>query len=72
MTKWKYMVESVQITERWGAKRQADEFERFQTRLDVFGSEGWELVAFESVPLTGGFSGNVKGYVYLALFKQPG
>jgi hypothetical protein len=28
-------------------------------------------VAYEATPMTGAFTQNVKGYAYLALFKQP-
>lgn len=67
---WNYLVEQIQITERWGAKRQLEEFARFQARLDMLGADGWELASFESVPLMGGFTRKLKGYVYLALFKR--
>jgi hypothetical protein len=28
-------------------------------------------VNYEAVPMTGSFTGNIKGYAYLAMFKQP-
>jgi hypothetical protein len=28
------------------------------------------MVSYESVPLTGHFTGNVKGYAYLTFFKR--
>ena len=44
---------------------------RFNQRLNNLGSAGWELVAYAATPMTGVFTQNVKGYAYLALFKQP-
>ncbi len=29
------------------------------------------MVSFDTVPLTGHFSSNIKGYVYLTFFKRP-
>ena len=60
------------ISERWWRrKRQAQELTRFNQRLNNLGSAGWELVAYEATPMTGTFTNNIKGYAYLALFKQP-
>ncbi len=67
---WSYHIEHSQIVERWGAKRQAEEVARFNERLNELGKYDWEMVGFESVPLTGGFTGNVKGYAYLTFFKK--
>ena len=71
MTRWEYHVEQVNISERWSAKRQKEEVEVFRVLLNKMGSEGWEMISYESVPLTGHFSGNVKGYAYLTFFKRP-
>jgi hypothetical protein len=29
------------------------------------------MVSFDTVPLTGRFSNDIKGYVYLTFFKRP-
>lgn len=71
MTTWEYRVESSQIVERWSGKKQAEEVAAFQGRLNAIGAEGWEMVSFDTVPLTGRFSENIKGYVYLTFFKRP-
>jgi hypothetical protein len=72
MTRWSYHVEAMHISERWWRrKRQAQELTRFNQRLNNLGSAGWELVAYEATPMTGTFTNNIKGYAYLALFKQP-
>ena len=68
--KWYYHVEHSHIVERWSAKRQAEEIKQFNERLNVIGEHGWEMIGFESVPLTGGFTGNIKGYAYLTFFKK--
>jgi len=72
MTRWSYHVEAMNIPERWWRKkRQAEELTRFNQCLNNRGSAGWELVAYAATPMTGVFTQNVKGYAYLALFKQP-
>jgi len=72
MTRWSYHVEAMNIPERWWRrKRQAKELTRLNQRLNNLGSAGWELVAYQATPMTGTFTSNIKGYAYLALFKQP-
>ncbi len=71
MKKWQYQVEQFSMTDRWSAKRQAQELERFNQRLNQMGTQGWEMVSYESVPMAGAFSGSVKGYAYLLFFKRP-
>jgi hypothetical protein len=39
--------------------------------INTMGVEGWEMISFDTVPLTGAFSNNIKGYVYLTFFKRP-
>ena len=68
--RWEYAIESVTVAEKWGSKRQAQELEQFQARLNQYGANGWEMIGFETVPLTGTFSGNIKGYIYLCFFKR--
>jgi hypothetical protein len=68
---WEYQVESVKVIERWSQKKQAEEVASFQSSLNAKGRENWEMVSFETIPLTGSFSGNVKGYVYLVFWKRP-
>jgi hypothetical protein len=70
MRTWEYHVEQYNMSDRWSAKRQAEELRQFNVRLNTIGGEGWEMVSYESVPLTGAFSGNVKGYAYLCFFKR--
>jgi hypothetical protein len=71
MTRWSYHVEAMNIPERWWRrKRQAKELMLLNQRLNNLGSAGWELVAYEATPMTGTFTSNIKGYAYLALFKQ--
>lgn len=67
---WEYHVEQINISERWSAKRQQEEVERFRNYLNTMGAQGWEMVSYESVPMTGNFTGNVKGYAYLTFFKR--
>jgi hypothetical protein len=69
---WEYHVETINISERWSAKKQQEEVERFRVRLNSIGAEGWEMISYESVPLTGTFTNSIKGYAYLTFFKRPG
>jgi hypothetical protein len=71
MAGWEYRVYAAEIVQRWSEKKQAEEVAAFQERLNGLGTEGWEMVSFDTVPLTGHFSSNIKGYVYLTFFKRP-
>ena len=55
---------------RWSAKRQREDVERFRNYLNTMGAQGWEMVSYELVPMSGNFTGNVKGYAYLTFFKR--
>lgn len=69
--KWEYWVDTLNMSDRWSAKRQAAEVEKFRVYLNEAGAQGWEMISYESVPMTGAFTGNVKGYAYLCFFKRP-
>ena len=71
MTTWEYAIDSHQITDRWSSKKQREEIVNFEAKLNIRGGQGWEMIGYESVPIVGGFSGNVKGYAYLVLWKRP-
>ena len=58
------------MSDRWSAKRQQEELVAFNTTLNAAGDNGWELVSYESVPLTGSYSKDVKGYANLLFFKR--
>ncbi len=69
---WEYRIEEMRLTERWGAKRQAAEFAQFCQTFNDIGDEGWELVSYQAVPMTGGINTEkINGYSYLAIFKRP-
>lgn len=68
--KWEYKVEAVTVSDRWSSKKQAREFELLQERLNRLGSEGWEMLSYESIPTLGSISKNLKGYAYLVFFKR--
>jgi len=71
MVQWEYKVAQQNISDRWSAKRQVEEVIAFNEVLNSLGKDGWELVSYEAVPLTGTFTNNVKGYAYLLFFKRP-
>ena len=68
--KWEYYVGEMNISERWGTRRQQEQFDAFRVWLNQAGANGWELISYESIPLTGHFTDKIKGYVYLAFFKR--
>lgn len=70
MGNWEYHIEDLTITEKWNSNKQAEELGRFKERLNLLGSEGWELVSYEAIPLVGRWSNNIKGYAYLGLLKR--
>lgn len=70
MKTWEYEVIEMNISEKWSSKKQAQEVEAFRVRLNELGSEGWEMINYQAIPLTGSLSGNIKGYAYLAMFKR--
>ena len=69
--KWEYMVESVSMNERWSNKMQDKEISNLEKMLDSYGNEGWEMLSYESIPMYGTFSKNLKGHAYLVFFKRP-
>lgn len=71
MVQWEYYVTQQNMSDRWSAKRQAEELVSFNTTLNNAGLAGWEMVSYEAVPLTGHFSDKIKGYAYLLFFKRP-
>lgn len=70
MAMWEYKSESINITERWNAKKQAESLQAFSNHLNSLGSQGWELISYQNIPLMGNITGNVKGQLYLAIFKR--
>jgi hypothetical protein len=70
MPVWEYKVENVSIADRWSAKGQTQEIINLQNRINVLGTEGWEMISYESVPMFGAFSSKLKGYAYLLFFKR--
>jgi len=63
--KWEYHVEQIDISARWGPDRSTQEMEALRIKLNHLGRLGWEMVSYESIPMTG------KGYAYLTFFKRP-
>ena len=69
MTTWEYRIESIPLQEKWFGK-QPQEFQRFLGVFNDIGSEGWELVSYQAMPLFGSITGNQRGTIYLAVFKR--
>ena len=67
---WQYHIEHWSSSERWSTKKQNREVEAFQERLNELGQAGWELVSYETIPITGSITGQQKGVTQLAFFKR--
>jgi hypothetical protein len=70
MPKWEYLVEELTITDKWNSKKRDEEFEKFSNKLNSLGSQGWELISYQAIPLVGSWSKDVKGYAYLGMLKR--
>ncbi len=70
MKQWEYAIDSYQLTDKWSSKAQKEEVVKFEATLNWRGSEGWELVGYQSVPIVGGFSGKINSYAYLCIWKR--
>jgi hypothetical protein len=70
MSKWEYLVEELTITDKWNSKKKAEEFDKFSSKLNSLGSQGWELISYQAIPLVGNWSKDVKGYAYLGMLKR--
>ena len=70
MQKWEYKVESMTMADRWSAKKQEQELNDLRSGLNTLGSQGWELISYESIPMYGSFSSKLKGYAYLLFMKR--
>lgn len=69
-SRWEYRIESIPLQEKWFG-RQPQEFQRFLGVFNQIGSEGWELVSYQPMPLFGSITGNQKATLFLAIFKRP-
>ena len=70
MPKWEYLEEELTITDKWNSKKRDEEFEKFSQKLNSLGSQGWELISYQAIPLVGSWSKDVKGYAYLGMLKR--
>ena len=70
MKKWEYTIASVEMNEKWSSKKQEREIVSLEERINGMGAEGWEMISYESIPLIGTITGNLKGYAYLVFFKR--
>ena len=71
MTRWSYHVEAMNIPERWWRKKRQADVDPLQSAPQQPRVHGLGARRLRATPMTGVFTQNVKGYAYLALFKQP-
>ena len=69
--RWEYRIEQIPLQEKWFGK-QREEFDRFLGVFNRIGSEAWELVSYQAMPMHGAITGAQKGIIFLAVFKRPG
>ena len=70
MPQFEYHVETLALTDKWNAKKQADEMAKLTAELNAKGAEGWELMGLHSFDLVGGITGASKGNITLTLWKR--
>jgi hypothetical protein len=50
---------------------QAAAIQGMRDKINALGAEGWEMISYESIPMYGSFSNQLKGYAYVTFFKRP-
>jgi len=61
---WEYWIEEQRLSDKWGSKRQAEEIARFREFFAAAGANGWELVSYQAVPMTGSINtSSINAYV---------
>jgi hypothetical protein len=68
---WEYHVETIDLTAHWTKTMQAAAIQSMRDKINALGGEGWEMISYESIPMYGSFSNNLKGYAYVTFFKRP-
>ena len=63
-------METLALTDKWNAKKQAEELAKLTEELNAKGAEGWELMGLHSFDLVGGITGASKGNITLTLWKR--
>jgi hypothetical protein len=71
LQKWEYHVETIDLTSHWTKAMQAAAIQTMRDKINALGAEGWEMISYESIPMYGSFSNNLKGYAYVTFFKRP-
>jgi hypothetical protein len=71
LAKWEYHVETIDLTSHWTKTMQAAAIQNMRDKINALGAEGWEMISYESIPMYGSFSSNLKGYAYVTFFKRP-
>jgi len=71
LKKWEYHVETIDLTSHWTKAMQAAAIQTMRDKINALGKEGWEMISYESIPMYGSFSKNLKGYAYVTFFKRP-
>lgn len=70
MRQFEYDIQRFAITDKWNAKKQAEEMARLTQQLNDKGNQGWELLGLHSFDLVGGITGSSKGEITLTLWKR--
>jgi hypothetical protein len=70
MSTWQYHVEQFQMIERWRGSKQAEEFARFEARMNQLGGDGWEMIGYAPIPTKGAFTDNKRATLHVCFFKR--
>jgi hypothetical protein len=70
LPKWEYHVETIDLTAHWTKTMQRHALQTMHSKINTLGAEGWEMISYESIPMYGAFSQNLKGYAYVTFFKR--
>lgn len=60
-----YRIESIPLQEKWFGKQQ-QEFARFLGVFNEIGSQRWELVSYQALPVHGAITGSQRSTLFLA------
>jgi hypothetical protein len=71
LQKWEYHVETIDLASHWTKAMQAAAIQGMRDKINALGAEGWEMISYESIPMYGSFSNQLKGYAYVTFFKRP-
>ena len=72
MGQWEYkVVNTAGLISRWTKKGVEKDLAVLEQQMNQLGAEGWEMIEFTTIPVTGSWSTKITAYQYIAYFKRP-